>query len=173
MFFIECQYSTFYGTSNRDDSRTIQCNSLDPVFIWKLMLFYSRIDHGVRSNSLLENRYLSKVCFAKFGNVFMCLMTCFCAITRDTVLFKIYFKSLVFSKQHGSSEIWDCQWHKTFSVTPVFTALILLLLFQIIKIPQCFVLTFTNFFFFLIATNALMTSWVTFSITSITVFFHF
>ena len=149
MFFMECQYSTFYGTSNRNDNRTIQWNSFDPVFIWKLMLFYSRIDHGVRSNSLLENRYLSKVCFAKFGNVFMCLMTCFCAITKDTVLFKIYFKSLVFSKQHGSSEIWDCQWHKTFSVTPVFTALILLLLFQIIKVGQCCGFPSTNFSFFL------------------------
>ena len=29
--------------------------SQDPVFILKLILFYSCIDYGVRSNSLLEN----------------------------------------------------------------------------------------------------------------------
>ena len=60
------------------------------------MLFYSRIDHGVRSNSLLENRYLSKVCFAKFGNVFMCLMTCFCAITKDSIIQNLFQKLSIF-----------------------------------------------------------------------------
>ena len=65
------------------------------------MIFYSCIDLGVRSNSLLENAYLSKGYFAEFENVFMCLVTYFFAITKDTVLFKIYFKSLVFSKQNA------------------------------------------------------------------------
>ena len=35
--------------------------------------------------------------FAEFENVFMCLMTYFFAITKDLLVFKIYFKSLVFS----------------------------------------------------------------------------
>ena len=51
--------------------------------------------------------------------------TIFFAITKDIVLFKIYFKSLVFSKQHSSSEICDCQWQKPSSVTQIFIALTL------------------------------------------------
>ena len=79
------------------------------------------------------------------------------------VLFKIYFKSLILRFEIFSG--------KTLSVIPVFTTLILLLLFQIIKLCQCCGFTFTNFFCFLTATNALTTSWVTFSNTS--VFFLF
>ena len=63
------------------------------------------------------------------------------------VLFKIYFKSLILRFEIFSG--------KTLSVIPVFTTLILLLLFQIIKIRQCCGFTFTNFFCFLTATNAL------------------
>ena len=74
------------------------------------------------------------------------------------VLFKIYFKSLILRFEIFSG--------KTLSVIPVFTALILLLLFQIIKIGQCCGFTFTNFFCFLTAANALTTSWVTFLSTS-------
>ena len=70
------------------------------------------------------------------------------------VLFKIYFKSLILRFEIFSG--------KTLSVIPVFTALILLLLFQIIKICQCFGFTFTNFFCFLTATSALMISWLIF-----------
>ena len=69
------------------------------------------------------------------------------------VLFRIYFKSLILRFKIFSG--------KTLSVIPVFATLILLLLFQIIKIRQCCGFTFTNFFCFLLATNALMTSWVT------------
>ena len=29
---MECQYSTFHGTSNRDDNRTVQWNSSGPSF---------------------------------------------------------------------------------------------------------------------------------------------
>ena len=85
------------------------------------------------------------------------------------------FQKLSISKiQCSSFEIWDCQWLKTSSVTPGFTALILLLLFQFIKICLCYGFTFTNFFFFLTATNVLATSWLTFSDTRITVcFFYF
>ena len=94
----------------------------------------------------------------------------FFAIMKDSITQNL-FKSLIFSKQHSSSEIWDCQWHKTFNVTPVFTALILLLLFQIIKICQCCGFIFRNFFFFLMATNAFVTSWVKLSNTRIIKYF--
>ena len=87
-----------------------------------------------------------RVNFAEFENVFMCLMTYFLLL----VLFKIYFKSLILRFEIFSG--------KTLSVIPVFTTLILLLLFQVIKIRQCCGFTFTNFFCFLLATNALMTS---------------
>ena len=93
----------------------------------------------------------------------------FCCHKRHSII-QNYFKSLVFSKQHSSSEIWNCQWHKTFSVTPVFTVLISWLIFQIIKIRQCCGFTFTNFLFFLTATNALATSWATFSNTVFCIF---
>ena len=79
----------------------------------------------------------------------------FFAITKDMVLFKIYFKSLVL----GFEIFRD----KTFSVIPVF--------YRIIKIRQCCGFIFTNFFCFLTAINAFATSWVTFSNTS--VFFVF
>ena len=78
--------------------------------------------------------------FAESENVFMFLMTYFFAIAKDIVLFKIYFKSLVLRFEIVSDKI--------FSVIPIFTALILLLLFQIIKIRHCCGFTFTNFFFF-------------------------
>ena len=67
--------------------------------------------------------------FAEFENVFMCLMTYFFAITKD-ILFKIYFKSLVFSKQNAVVLRFDIVSDKSFNVTPVFTALSLLPLFS-------------------------------------------
>ena len=42
-----------------------------------------------------------KVFFAEFENVLMCLMTYFFAIIKDIVLLKIYFESLVFSRQNA------------------------------------------------------------------------
>ena len=102
MLFMERQYSTFHGMTNRDDYRTIQWNTSGPGFLLKIDAFLcSCIDHGVRSNSLLENAYLWKGYFAEFENVFMCLMTYFFVITKDKVLFKIYFKRLIFSKQNA------------------------------------------------------------------------
>ena len=87
---------------------------------------------------------------------------------------KNLFQKLSISKiQCSSFEIWDCQWLKTLSLTPGFTALILLLLFQFIKICLCYRFTFTHFFFFLTATSVLASSWLTFSNTRITVFFLF
>ena len=85
--------------------------------------------------------------FAEFENVFMCLMTYFFAITKD--IFKIYFKSLVFSKQNAVVLRFDIVSDKSFSVTPVFTALILLPLFQIIKTPQWRGFTLLILMFFL------------------------
>ena len=38
---------------------------------------------------------------AEFENVFMCLITYFFTIIEDIVLLKIYFESLVFSKQNA------------------------------------------------------------------------
>ena len=94
----------------------------------------------------------------------MCLMTyIFFAITKDIVLFKIYFKSLILKFKIFSG--------KTLSVIPVSTVLILLLLFQFIKICQCCGFTFSNFFCFFTATNALTTSSVTFQTLVYFVFF--
>ena len=70
--------------------------------------------------------------FAEFENVFMCLMTYFFTIKKD-MLFKIYFKSLVFSKQNAVVLRFDIVSDKSFSVTPVFTALILFLVFKLSK----------------------------------------
>ena len=42
-----------------------------------------------------------KVISLNYYFVFICLMTYFFAITKDIVLFKIYFKRLVFSKQNA------------------------------------------------------------------------
>ena len=50
------------------------------------MLFYSCIDHAVRSNFLLENAQLLKGYFAEFENAFMCLMTYFFAIIIDSII---------------------------------------------------------------------------------------
>ena len=98
IFFKEHHFSMLHGTSNRDDYRTVQWNSSGPSF--HLKIIFLCIDHGVRSYSLLENAYLSKSYFAEFENAFMCLMNFFFAVTKDMLLFKIYFKSLIFSKQN-------------------------------------------------------------------------
>ena len=97
-------------------------------------------------------------------------MTYFFLVTyhkRHSIIQNLFQKVSIFKAERSSSEIWDCQWHKTFSVTPVLTVLTLLPFFQIIKMRQCCGFTFTNFFFFLTSTNALSTSRVTFSNTRI------
>ena len=133
---------------------------IDLILYWK-----SRNDQ----NAIPMNLKIFLCAWSVFSSFFLFFV--FFLLSQKTVLFKIYFKSSIFWKQHSSSEIWDCQWHKTFSVTPVFTALILFL-FQIIKKYQCCGFTFTNFLFLLTTTNALATSWVT-SQTRILVFFQF
>ena len=127
-----------------------QTQSLGTQFSFKnWYFFYSCRDLGVRSNSLLENAYLLKGYFAEFANVFMCLKIYFFAITKDSIIQNLFQKLSIFKTECSSPKFWDCQWHKTFSVTPVFTALILFHLFQIIKICQCCGFTFTIFSFFL------------------------
>ena len=97
-------------------------------------------------------------------------MTYFFATIKDIVLFKIYFKNLVFWTQNAvvlrleivSDDIKLSVRHFQWQNLSRFIALILLLLFQIMKICQCCGFMFTNFFFSLMATNALETNWVTF-----------
>ena len=96
----------------------------------------------------------------------------FCYHKRHSIIQNLFQKLNIFKTECSSSKIWDCQWHKTFSVTPVFNALILFL-FQIIKKYQCCGFTFTDFFLLPPTTKALATSWVTFSQTRILVFFQF
>ena len=96
-----------------------------------------------------------------------------CYHKRSSSIQNLFQKLSIFNTDSSSSEIWDCQWHKTFSVTPVFTALILLLFFQIIKVCQCYSFTFTNFLFFLTVTNIITTSWVNFSNTRMIVCFSY
>ena len=92
--------------------------------------------------------------FTEFENAFLWLMTYFfCYHKRHSIIQNLFQKLSIFKTESSSSEIWDCQWHKIFSETPAFTALIFLLLFQIIKICQCCGFTFTNFFIFLMATK--------------------
>ena len=111
---------------------------------------------------------------AEFENVFVCLMTLFfCYHKRSSSIHHLFQKLSIFKTEGSSSESWDCHWHKTFSVTPVFTVLILLLFFRIIKILQFCGLSFTNFLFFLTVTNALATGWVNFLNTRMIVCFSY
>ena len=100
-------------------------------------------------------------------------MTYFLTTTKNSIIQNLFHKLSIFKTERSSTDIWDCQWHKTSSVTPVSITLILLVLFQIIKIRRCCGFNFTNFIFFLTATNALVTSWVTFPKTRIIVFFFY
>ena len=88
----------------------------------------------------------------------------FFAITKDSIIQNLFQKLSIFETECSSSEIWDCQWHKTFCNTS-FYCLDLVAFFQIIKICQCCGFTFTNFFLFLTATNVFRASWVSFSNT--------
>ena len=159
MLFIERHYSMFDGTTNRDDYRTVKWNSLGPGFHFKIDFF----KFIYRSTSLLETTYLSKHYSAEFENVFICWWSIFFLFSfsyhkRHSTIQNLFQKLNIFKTEQSSSEIWDCQWHKTFSVMSVSITLILLILFQIIKTCQCCQFTFTNFFFLLKATNTLATS---------------
>ena len=147
--------------SIRDNYRTVQWNSSRSGFHLKIDAFF--IIHVLTIG-------LDLILYWKTHNyqkvILLNLKMLWCAwwpIFLLLVLFKIYFKSSILRFEILSG--------KTLSVIPAFTALILLLLFQIIKIRQCCGFTFTNFFCFLTTTNALANSWVTFSNAS--VFFVF
>ena len=86
---------------------------------------------------------------------------CFFCYQNRHIIQNLFQKLSIFKIESSSFEIWDCQWHKTFSATPAFTALILLFLFQ------CCGFNFTILLFFLMAINVFATSWVTFSNTRI------
>ena len=87
---------TYFMEGQTDDQKRTPWNSLGPCFHSEIdAVFYSCIGHDVRSNSLLENAWLSEDYFAEFENVFIGLITSF-SLSQKTVLFKIYFKSVVF-----------------------------------------------------------------------------
>ena len=74
-----------------------------------------------------------------------------CYHKRSSSIQNLFQKLSIFKTECSSSEIWDCQWHKTFSVTPVFTALILLLFFKLSKYINVVVLLLLIFYFYLLS----------------------
>ena len=136
--------------TRREDYRTVQWNFLGPHFHLKIDAFYSCIDHGVRSNFLLENIITQGLfcwiwkCFYVLDDLFLCYHK------RSSSIQNLFQKLSIFKTECSSSEIWDCQWHKTFSVTPVFTTLILLLFFKLSNI-NVMVLLLLIFYFFLLS----------------------
>ena len=90
---MEHQYSTFHGTSNRDNYRTVQWNSSEPgLHLKNDVSFYSCIDHGVRSNSLLGNCNYQKAILLNLKMSYV-LDDLFFSVTKDIVLFKIISKA--------------------------------------------------------------------------------
>ena len=134
----------------------------DLVSILKLIFLNSCIDlhlswkPHIYLNTILLNLKMF-LCVDDLFFFFFFLFS-FCYHKRHSTIQNLFQKLNIFKTEHSSSEIWDCQWHKTFSVMSVSITLILLILFQIIKICQCCRFTFTNFFFLLKATNTLATS---------------
>ena len=99
-------------------------------------------------------------------NVFMCLMTYFFAITKDSIIQNLFQKLKIFKTECSSSEIGDYQWHKTFCNTS-FYRLDLVFFFKLSKYVNVVISLSLIFSFFHMATNALAASWVTFSNTRI------
>ena len=167
----------FHGTPDRDNYRTSQWNSSRLCFHLEIDdVFYSCIDHGVRYNSLLENVQLSNGYFAGFENVFTCLVTYFFCCHKKCIIIQNLFQTLsIFKIELTCTKIMQVGGSKTIIRSEftyelkvkIFSTLILLLLFQLIKICQCCGFTITNYFFFLTATNARVTSQITFSNTRI------
>ena len=87
-------------------------------------------------------------------------MTYFFAITKDLVVFKIYLKSLVFSKLNAVALRFDIVMTQNGKEcnTSLYCLDLAAFFLQIIKVHQCCGFTFTNFLFFLTVTNALATS---------------
>ena len=59
---------------------------LRPSFYFKIDFFYSCINHGVRSDSLLENEQLLKGYLAEFKNVFLLDDLFFCYHKRHSII---------------------------------------------------------------------------------------
>ena len=149
MLFMERQYSTFDGTSNRDDYRTVQWNSSGLCFHVKIDVFFIHVYiMGLDLILYWKTCNCRKVILLNLKMLFCACDVFFCYHKRHIIIQNLFLKLSIFRTEYRNSEIWDCQWHKSFSGTPVFTALILLLLFQIIKKHQCCGFIFTNFFFF-------------------------
>ena len=55
----------------------------------------------------MENAYLSKGYFAEFENVFMCLVTYFFAITKDSIIQNLFQKLSIFKTERSSSKFWE------------------------------------------------------------------
>ena len=90
-----------------------------------------------------------------------------CYHKRHNIIENLFQKLNISKTEHTSSEMWDCQWHKTFTLKPVFTTLIwLLLLYKNVNVVVLLLLIFL-----LVTTIALATSWVTFLQTRIIVCF--
>ena len=110
--------------------------------------------------------------FVEFKNVFVCLMTIFFTVAKDIVLFKIYFKSLVFSKQNAVvlrfETVHDVKisiWHQfLWSWSCCF-------LFKLLKYVSVVVLLLLIFSFLLTASNTLSTRIIVFFLFFI-LFFH-
>ena len=73
----------------------------------------------------------------------------FFPITKDSIIQNLFLKLRIFKTERSSSEIWDCQWHKTFCNTSFYCLDLVVFFFQVIKIRQCRGFTFTIFSFFL------------------------
>ena len=108
-----------------------------------------------------------KVILLNLKMLFCAWWPIFLLFKKDSIIQNLFPKLSIFKTESSSSEIWDCQWHIIFSLTSVFTALILLLLFQIIKIRQFVVLLSLIF----TVTYAFATSWVTFPNTRMISYF--
>ena len=145
------------------------------LFLIHLVLYWKL--HNYQNAILMNLKSFLCAWWPTFFSFFLFFFFFFCYHNRHSIIQNLFQKINIFKTERDSSEIWDRQWRKSFSVTPVFTTLILLLHFQIIKKHQCCGFTnavvLPNFFFLLITNNALATSWVTFLKTKILVFFWF
>ena len=100
-------------------------------------------------------------------------MTYFFAITRDIVLFKIYFKSSVFSKQKAVVLRFEVVSDMKLSVWSFLLPWSCCFFLKLSKHINVAVLLLLFFFFFLTATNVLATSSVTFPSTRVFVYFFY
>ena len=100
ILFMEHQYSTFHGTSNRDNYRTVHWSSSGPGFHLKIDALFIHVQiMGLDLILYWKTRNYQKIIFLNLKVLLCAWWPIFFAIIKDIALFKIYFKSLVFSKQ--------------------------------------------------------------------------